>query len=166
LTFAPQTFNGDASDPALNVNQSGLMLNGNIISVKVTGGTPLGAGAYTLINVPGGTVSGSATLGVISGAGLAAGTSGLISVSGGSLNLVVAQVPFISSFAFSGGHLVLSGANGPDSGTFYVLTSTNLAVPLSNWTSIATNTFSATGTFSVTNAVSVSPTFFVIEVAP
>jgi autotransporter-associated beta strand protein len=164
LTFTPQATNGDAGHQALNISQGALTLNGNRISVKNSGASALGTGTYTLINVPSGTINGSATLAGVSGAGLQAGTSASLSVSGGSLNLVVAVVPAINSFTFSGGNLVFSGTNGPENGAYYVLTSTNLALPLSNWTSIATNTFSPTGAFSVTNAVSVSPSFFIIEI--
>lgn len=165
LTFAPQNFTGDATHQALNVAQAALTLNGNVISVKNAGASPLGAGTYSLINVPGG-ISGTATLGAVTG--LAANTAASISVTGNSVNLVVVQsgvpTPAINSFAFSGGNLVLSGTNGPDSGTYYVLTSTNLSLPLSNWTVVSTNAFSATGTFSTTNSASVSPSYFIIEI--
>jgi len=46
----------------------------------------------------------------------------------------------------------LSGVGGTNSGTDYVLTSCNLLVPLSLWTSIATNHFDSTGHFIFTNA--------------
>jgi autotransporter-associated beta strand protein len=167
LTFAPQTFNGDATHPALNITQGALTLNGNVVTVNNAGASPLGVGTYSLIQVAGGTLTGSAKLGgVVTGAGLAANTGASLSVAGGSLNLVVATVvvPGINSITFSGGKLIFSGTNGPDSGTYYVLTSTNLALPLSSWTSIATNTFSPTGTFSATNTVSTNPSFFVIKV--
>ena len=36
---------------------------------------------------------------------------------------------------------------------FYVLTSTNMATPISTWTRLSTNTFAAGGNFSVTNAI-------------
>jgi hypothetical protein len=62
--------------------------------------------------------------------------------------------------------LIWSGTNGPDNGTFHVLTSTNVGLPLTNWTTNASGTFSATGTFSVTNTVTKSPSFFILQVAP
>jgi autotransporter-associated beta strand protein len=166
LTFAPQTFNGDTFDLALYITQGTLTLNGNVISVHISGGTRLGAGTYTLINSAGGNINGSATLGVISGAGLAAGNTASLSVSGANLNLVVGSAPAINSVSFSPGQLVLSGTNGPAGGNYYVLTSTNLALPLPEWTTNAQGAFSATGTFSATNTITASPSFFVIEVAP
>lgn len=63
--------------------------------------------------------------------------------------------PSIATTSLSGMNLVLNGANGLSGGTYYVLMSTNLAQPLSQWTPIATNVLSASGNFNiiVTNAV-------------
>ena len=46
----------------------------------------------------------------------------------------------------------MSGVGGTNSGTYYVLISSNLLVPLSRWTRIATNHFDGTGHFIFTNA--------------
>lgn len=172
LTFTPQTFNGDATHPALYVSQisSGeLNLSGNAITISNAAATALGAGTYSLIQVAaGGAINLGSPSVTVTGSGLAPGTTASLSVSGGSVNLIVVTtvvpVPAINSVTLSGASLIFSGANGPDSGNYYVLSSTNLALPLTNWTVIATNAFSPTGTFSVTNVVGASPTFFVIEV--
>jgi hypothetical protein len=50
------------------------------------------------------------------------------------------------------GSFVMSGSGGVTNGTYYVLASTNLALPLNQWTPIATNPFDASGNFSFTNA--------------
>jgi len=65
-------------------------------------------------------------------------TDGSISVA----SLTVAK-PVITSIILSGANLVFSGTNGTGSagGTYYVLSSTNVAAPLSSWTRIFTNTF-------------------------
>jgi hypothetical protein len=47
---------------------------------------------------------------------------------------------------------VMSGTGGVTNGTYYVLASTNLTLPLSQWTPIATNPFDAAGNFIFTNA--------------
>lgn len=65
----------------------------------------------------------------------------------------VASQPVIGSTRVSGGNLILSGTGGTTNGTFYVLTSTNVATPLANWTPLLTNTFDGSGNFSVTNAI-------------
>jgi hypothetical protein len=61
--------------------------------------------------------------------------------------------------------LVFSGTNGTAGGTYYVLTSTNVALPLNDWTPIVTNTFDGSGNFNAT--VPYSPTnasgFYLLE---
>jgi hypothetical protein len=52
----------------------------------------------------------------------------------------------------SGGGFILSGTGGVTNGTYYVLTSSNLLLPLTNWTSIATDQFDSAGNFIFTNA--------------
>jgi autotransporter-associated beta strand protein len=67
----------------------------------------------------------------------------------------------------NGTSLVFSGTNGTVGATYYVLTSTNLILPLSSWTPIFTNTFITGGAFSVTNAISPSvPQRFYILILP
>lgn len=49
--------------------------------------------------------------------------------------------------------LALRGTGGIPYGTFYVLTSANLATPLGNWLTAGTNFFDGSGNFSVTNLI-------------
>jgi fibronectin-binding autotransporter adhesin len=172
LTFKPQAFSGDTTHPALYVSQitSGqLVLSGSAITVNNAGTSPLGAGTYSLIQVA---ASGTISLGTptvtVTGNGLAPGATASISVSGGSVNLVVtggASVPGMNSITLADGSLIFSGTNGPNNGTYYVLGSSNVALPRSQWTSIATNTFGPTGTFSVTNGIGVGPwRYFILQV--
>jgi formylglycine-generating enzyme required for sulfatase activity len=60
------------------------------------------------------------------------------------------QQPTIVGASLSGTNLVFGGSNGQSGGTYYVLTSTNLPLPLSQWTSVATNVLSASGNFTLT----------------
>ena len=62
--------------------------------------------------------------------------------------------PRVTSFVVSGATLIFSGTNGTAGRLYYVLASPDLALPLSNWTRLATNAFDASGNFSSTNAVS------------
>jgi hypothetical protein len=59
----------------------------------------------------------------------------------------------------------MTGTNGTPGATFYLLSSTNVTLPLAQWTRISTNMFSGSGHFNITNAV--SPTtpqrFFVLD---
>ena len=67
---------------------------------------------------------------------------------------VVAPPPLeFDALALVGGELILSGTGGPANGTYYVLTSTNVASPVANWTPLATNLFDGIGAFSFTNAI-------------
>ena len=67
----------------------------------------------------------------------------------------------------SGTNLVFSGVNGLSGGTYSVMTSTNLTLPLSQWTRVATNVLSANGNFTitVTNAVNsgASQQFYMLQ---
>jgi PKD repeat protein len=57
--------------------------------------------------------------------------------------------PGISSVSLSGADLVLSATNGIAGNTYLVLASANLALPLSQWTPVATNILSANGSFTI-----------------
>jgi hypothetical protein len=59
----------------------------------------------------------------------------------------------ISRPVVTGNGLIMSGSNGTAGSTYYVLSSTNVAAPLSTWTRVSTNTFDANGNFSVTNRI-------------
>ena len=83
-------------------------------------------------------------------------------------SITASPPPFIASFSFTGTNLVIHGANGVSGLTYYVLTSTNLVLPLSQWTPVAINAWNADGNFSltVTNAVDqfVPGQFFILQV--
>ena len=66
---------------------------------------------------------------------------------------VTASGPVIGSPRISGTNLTFSGVGGMADGTYNVLTSTNLATPLTSWTSVATDFYDASGNFNVTNAL-------------
>jgi uncharacterized repeat protein (TIGR03803 family) len=76
------------------------------------------------------------------------------------------EEPKFGPAAFSGTDLILSGSDGPPGSNYVVLMSTNLALPLTSWTAIATNAFDGGGHFSYTNAApsSKSGQFFTIKI--
>ncbi len=101
LTYTPTAFTGDATHPALVVSQGALTLNNNSISVNNAGGTALGIGTYTLIQVTSGSITGAPNVAaIVNGSGIASGTTASISVSGGSVNLVVAAILLPTQLAF------------------------------------------------------------------
>jgi hypothetical protein len=80
------------------------------------------------------------------------------------LSLVI-PTPHIGTAKISGGNFVLSGSGGSSGSGYSVLSQTNLAQPLANWTVVGTGTFDGSGNFSFTNAVtpSMSKRFFRIR---
>jgi hypothetical protein len=66
----------------------------------------------------------------------------------------------ISLVGMNGSNLILGGTNGMPGGMYYVLASTNLASPLSNWVPIATNFCNGDGTFTFTNPIPAGPVQF------
>ncbi|MGH7954279.1 MAG: hypothetical protein ACREFE_20480 [Limisphaerales bacterium] len=64
------------------------------------------------------------------------------------------QPPVMNNVYFSNGKFIFSGTNGFAGVGYYVLSSTNLALPSANWTRETTNNFdNANGFFSITNTV-------------
>jgi hypothetical protein len=92
-----------------------------------------------------------------------AGTNSVtLTVAGGagtntaSLNLFVTAPapsvpPVLGAIGLAGTNVVLSGSNGVQGSGYVVLGATNLNLPMSNWTVLATNTFQAGGVFNYTN---------------
>jgi hypothetical protein len=68
----------------------------------------------------------------------------------------------------SGTNVVLNATNGYIGGTYYILTSTNLAAPLAQWQTVLTNILPATGNFSLTTSNGFSKTtpkrFYILQV--
>jgi hypothetical protein len=62
-------------------------------------------------------------------------------------------------------NLIVTGAGGKANAVYYVLSSTNLALPLNQWPRIATNQFDRTGNFIFTNEVAPNPSqqFYSLE---
>lgn len=74
--------------------------------------------------------------------------------------------PIVNAAYASGGSVIFSGTNGTPGQTYYVLTTTNLALPISQWSVALTNTFAPGGAYSVTNALNraVPGTYFIVEI--
>ena len=78
--------------------------------------------------------------------------------------------PRIGTFSLTGGNVVIGGTNGVNGGTYYLLASTNVAKPLAQWTTVATNivaTNGITGAFTFTGTNVVNPAlgkqFFILS---
>jgi glucuronoarabinoxylan endo-1,4-beta-xylanase len=77
------------------------------------------------------------------------------SITSAAATLTVAPVPHptFTGAQLSGANLIFTGTGGVATLNFYVLTSTNIALPLANWTRLATNQFNVSGNFGVTNVI-------------
>ncbi len=74
-------------------------------------------------------------------------------VASGVITVASRTVPIITSVQFDGVNLIVSGYGGLNAWPYYLVASTNLTLPLANWTRLATNTFDSAGGFGFTNAV-------------
>lgn len=159
LTMAPgsTTFVQLEHSPLTNdmVNVLGTLTEGGTLSVSNIGVAPLANGdSFQLFNAAG--YSGSFTgyvLPPLSG-GLVWNTYPLSS--SGVLSVVRLTSPTIAKIQIVGGNLVFSGSGGVNSWPYYLLVSTNLNLPVAQWTPIATNQFDSSGNFTLTNAISTS----------
>jgi len=68
------------------------------------------------------------------------------------LSLAPPPRPVINSIALTGPNLILTGANGLAGAGYYLLSSTNVALPLAGWTHELNGTFDGSGHFNITNA--------------
>jgi hypothetical protein len=77
------------------------------------------------------------------------------------------QQPQILGTSVSGTDLVITGSNGVAGGAYWVWASTNLTLPLAQWTPVATNVLGTDGgfTLTVTNAVNIAcpQRFFILQ---
>lgn len=66
-------------------------------------------------------------------------------------------IPYMLSTSVSGVNLLINGISGLAGGKYYVLASTNVALPFNQWTSVATNILNTTGNFTMTATNAVNP---------
>jgi hypothetical protein len=82
-----------------------------------------------------------------------AGGSFSVQTNGNSLQLQFTPLPppVIGNITLVGTNLVVAGVGGSSGGGYWVLASTNLALPASQWQPVATNYFDDGGNFIFTN---------------
>jgi hypothetical protein len=132
------------------VQAAGNITYGGTLNLVNISGSPLAVGnSFQVFSAAGYSGSFSSISPATPGTGLAWNTSQL---SSGIISVVTGggSPPVISSTKVSGGSLIFSGTGGTASGTYYVLTTTNLTGP---WSPIATNTYDGSGNFSATNTI-------------
>jgi uncharacterized repeat protein (TIGR03803 family) len=134
---------GNGTVFSLNTNGTGFTTLHSFPAFVINNFNSDGANPYAALILSSNTLYGTAYDGGTNGVGT---VFSLIPPVG---SLVPAQ-PSIASVILSGTNLVLNGINGQSGATYYVLMSTNLALPLSQWTPVATNVLSTSGNFTVT----------------
>lgn len=138
------------------VNVTGTVNEGGTLIVTNVGLTNFVAGdQFQLFN-------GSAFAGVFANVSLPSLGNGSLSWNTSQLNVdgslwVVSTTPTaITQSAIVDGSFVLSGSGGTPNWNYYLLGTTNLNIPMAQWTILATNSFDASGNFSVTNTLDLS----------
>jgi hypothetical protein len=136
------------------ITTPGAIVYGGTLNVANLAGTLAAGQSFTLFS--GGSYSGSFAniVPATPGAGLTWDTSAL--ATSGTLKIVGGTVqPNISHVTISGTTITISGSSG-STGTYHVLASTNLTVPVASWTVVGSGTFGPSGTFSSTINISSS----------
>lgn len=163
-----------AGTTAMDLNKSGATLTSdlvtNISTLSISGtlqvnmtGDPLAAGdSFKLLSFTSASGSFASVVPATPGPGLkwvksALNTSGTLSVG-------VASRPAITGVATIGGNVVMSGTNGEPGNPYWVLSSTDVSLPIASWTPIATNYFDGSGNFNFTNGAPTDPQrFYVLQ---
>lgn len=141
----------------LGTNLTKVSVTGNLTlnsTLNIAAGAGFSAGAYPLFTYSG-SFGGSPVLGTTPAI---PGYTYSLTNSPGLIQLLVQapappSPPTIGSINATAQGLVMSGTGGTTNGAFYVLVSTNIALPLNQWTPIATNQFDGSGNFIFTNAL-------------
>jgi fibronectin-binding autotransporter adhesin len=85
----------------------------------------------------------------------------------GILDVVASPTPSpkVVTATMNGNSFIFSGSNGVPGWPYWVLTSTNLSLPVTNWTLTSTGAFDANGNFILTNPVSAGApqNFYLLE---
>lgn len=83
----------------------------------------------------------------------------------GTLRVIAVALPQIGTTTISNGNFVFTGSGGTPGAGYSVLSQTNLAQPLADWTVVGTGTFDGSGNFSFTNNLSgTANRFYLIRV--
>ena len=121
-------------------------LGGSLSASLTNGYSPTNGTIYGLISYP------SAT-GVFTALELPPGFFWQQLYNATSYALRVVTGPTFGASSVSGTNVVFTGSDGMPGSNYVVLTSTNVALPLTNWTILSTNTFNAVGDFQFTNKI-------------
>lgn len=148
------------------IDAAGITYGGTLVVTNISGLLTNGQSFQLFVATNGysGTFSGGVTLPSATGLTWTNTLAVNGTITAGVVSVPPAQ-PIITSISLSGTSLVISGTSGTATYQFVVLSSTNLMLPLSQWTPVVTNTFTG-GSWSTTNTVdpSVPQIFYMLDV--
>ena len=166
LTYASGT-------PSFIVTNGTLTLSSSSIVRLNNTGSALAVGNYKIVSKATsgntGAVAGTAPSSVtVTGGGIAGGTTASLQITSGELYLVIATIPTprVTGISVSGVTLTLTATNGALGGQYYLLSTTNLALPFSQWITNMTGNFDGSGQLNLsTNVVnpSVPQTYYLLK---
>ncbi len=100
-------------------------------------------------------VSYNGVLGTFSSLGLPSAVTWQSTYGSTNFTLVAGSAqPQFGTFNLSGTNLIVTGLGGSPGSNYVILASTNLTLPLANWSALTTNTFDGSGQFHYTNPIS------------
>lgn len=141
--------NGSSSDM---LSVGGSVAYGGTLTLTNISATPLAAGdSFKLFNAASYGGAFSSISPAIPGAGLVWNTNNL--AVNGTLSVVSTAPATITSLTVSGTTLTIRAANGADGGPFVLLESTNLLLPIGQWTPILTNAFDGSGNLNLSTNI-------------
>ena len=169
LTIANSLTLNDSSLLQFNLGSNGnsVAVSGNLVltgQLAVTNAAGFGVGAYPLFTYGGALAFGNLTL-----ASAPAGFTYTFNTNTpGVVFLVVAPTtpPKLANPVFTGTNLIFTVTNGVPLSTFYLLTTTNLTLPLAAWSRVATNQLDGAGHFTLSNSPYATglPAFYVLQI--
>lgn len=148
----------NSGTPSLSIADGALTLSaGTVVNINNMGAA-LPAGSYAIIAPgSGGSVSGTApSMVAVNGSGVVAGQPVSLQIKNGGLQLIVgspASSPTITGISVAGTTLTITAANGSNGGQFVLLESTNLLLPLGQWTPVLTNNFDGSGNLNLSTNI-------------
>ena len=166
LTNASLQLSINGSAPAANVYATSVGTGG---TTTITIDSVANITAPTLIHLI--SYTGSDPFSRLSLTSMPSGYSGTLVDNAGSIDVNVTVgspvSPTIKKIALINGQIVIAGTNNVGSGgTYHLLTTTNLLLPLSSWPVFSTGSFDGSGNFSITNGSETNRQQFYIMKVP
>jgi len=146
VSLGIDSLNYTSGTPSFTIRNGTLTLAATSVFNVNNTGAPLAAGSYKIISKG----TGGSVVGTVPAAVRLVGTPGMagtLQITSGELYLVLTVLshPVFTGLTVSGPTLTLTATNGAHSRTFTLLGSTNVALPLTQWTPVLTNAFDSNG---------------------